>query len=190
MLAQCICVQVSRVLVGCTAMCVVCWRRMPLGSAHGETSRPGACGCRHGTALSHKCSACVDLSRRGSCLFKARLLRRAHRIVKSCPASVAKISHHPHPLEFWVCKSPAAIVPKTEAKGASQPLIIYSRRRYPTTLITPLRAKLLLSFPTLPARREGPGPPFSSQVASSRLPMTACQKVSCPKASGGGILRT
>lgn len=94
----------------------------------------------------------------------------------------------------WVCEHPAAIVPKVEAKGASLSsflnyyLLTTCSGGYPTTPITPLRAKLLLSFPTLPARQEGPGLPFPSQVASSRLPKTACQSL-VTRSQWGGILR-
>lgn len=62
---------------------------------------------------------------------------------------------------------PAAIVPKAERGQGSQPLIIYhllttrGRQATPPMPITPLRAKLLLSFPLYQPAKRVRGPPFS-----------------------------
>ena len=92
---------------GCTAMCVVCWRRRQLESAYGEKSRTGALWLQARPDLS--CSVTharppflVPVGRDPNHLFQAlqagklalmpAILRRIHKILILCPASVAAAS--------------------------------------------------------------------------------------------------
>lgn len=137
----------------------------------------------------------ISSSPGGEAVLNARLLRRAHRIMKSCTASVAKISHHPDTREqlnpvngghrMLIHPSPGCVSVRLQLcprprprEPASRHLLLpahYVQRRLPHHAHHPASCKVAPLFSTLSARQEGPGPPLSSQVASSRLPKTACQ---------------
>lgn len=124
----------------------------------------------------------------GEAFFNACLLRRTHQAMKSWPASVATVWPH---LDAECCpilaavgtgcsstrvlgaSRPAAIVPKAEAKGAAS-LSSFTTFSHAAAATPPCPSPRFVqscsSLPTLPARQEGPGPPFSVKWLSRGCP--------------------
>lgn len=160
---------------------------------HTRLSRQGAPLCTKGPPFlvpgSLRSQPLISGSRGGEPFFNACLLRRTHQVMKSCPASVATASPHldAESVPAWSavgtgCSSPRFLSgcvllqscprPRPREPASRHLPLSHTPRRLPHHAHHPASCKAAPLIPTLPARQEGPGPPFSVKWLPARLPKT------------------